>query len=102
MLLHDARRDVSAEREAASLAHYFALRPDLDRDEFLADYHALGTLNLARIIGIFSRLVVRDAKPRYEAFLPRLWGYLHRTLAAPGMAPMQAWFDAHVPAEARA
>jgi len=102
MLLHDARRDVSAEREAASLAHYFALRPDIDREAFLADYNALGALNVARIIGIFSRLVVRDAKPRYEAFLPRLWGYLHRTLAAPGMEPMQVWFDAHVPAEARA
>jgi len=101
MLLHDARRDVSAEREATSLARYFALRPDLDRDAFLADYNALGALNIARIIGIFSRLVVRDAKPRYEAFLPRLWGYLDRTLAAPGMEPMKAWFDVHVPAEAR-
>jgi len=101
MLLHDARRDVSAEREAASLDHYFALRPDLDREAFMADYNALGTLNVARILGIFSRLIVRDGKPRYAAFMPRLWGYLDRTLAAPGMEPMKAWFDRHVPIEAR-
>jgi aminoglycoside/choline kinase family phosphotransferase len=102
MLLHDARRDVSAEREAASLEHYFTLRPDLDREAFMADYAALGTLNIARILGIFSRLVVRDGKPRYAAFMPRLWGYLDRTLAAPGMEPVKAWFDRHVPAEHRA
>ena len=102
MLLHDARRDVSAEREAASLEHYFRLRPELDRDAFMADYNALGTLNVARILGIFSRLVVRDGKPRYLGFMPRLWGYLDRTLAAPGMEDVKAWFDRHVPMEARA
>ncbi len=32
MLLHDGRRDVSAEREAACLARYLAARPELDRD----------------------------------------------------------------------
>ena len=102
MLLHDARRDVSAEREAASLAHYFALRPELDREEFMAAYNALGTLNVSRILGIFSRLVVRDGKPRYAAFMPRLWGYLDRTLNAPGMDAIKGWFDEYVPMEARA
>lgn len=101
MLLHDARRDVSAEREAASLARYFELRPETDREAFMADYNALGTLNIARILGIFSRLVVRDGKPRYLGFMPRLWGYLDRTLAGPEMGSIRAWFDVHVPAEAR-
>ena len=62
MLLHDARRDVSAEREQASLARYFVLRPDIDREAFLADYNALGALNIARILGIFSRLVHEDQR----------------------------------------
>ncbi len=65
MLLHDARRDVSAEREAAVLARYLAARPEVDRDAFLADYHGLGALNIVRILGLFARLVVRDSKPRY-------------------------------------
>ena len=102
MLLHDARRDVSPEREAAALERYFAAHPGLDRRQLLADYHALGALNVARIIGIFARLVVRDGKPKYEGFLPRLWRYLDSCLADPGMAGMKAWFDRHVPAEARA
>lgn len=102
MLLHDARRDVSPAREAAVLERYFAAHPHLDRARLLADYHALGLLNVARIIGIFARLVVRDGKPRYETFLPRLWRYLDSCLADPEMAAMKAWFDRHAPAEARA
>jgi aminoglycoside/choline kinase family phosphotransferase len=101
MLLHDARRDVSAETEAFSLDLYFRLRPGLDRVRFLADYHALGALNVVRIIGIFARLVTRDGKPRYAAFMPRLWTYLDRCLADPELAPLKAWLDANVPAEAR-
>lgn len=101
MLLHDARREVSAEREAAALARYFALRPEADRERLTADYHALGALNIARILGIFARLVTRDGKPRYLAFMPRLWTYLDRCLADPELAALKAWFDRHVPNEAR-
>lgn len=101
MLLHDARRDVSPEREAAALGRYLAAHPQLDRDRFLADYRALGALNVVRIIGIFARLVIRDGKPRYEAMLPRLWRYLHVCLDAPGMEGLHDWFDRHVPLEVR-
>jgi aminoglycoside/choline kinase family phosphotransferase len=101
MLLHDARREVSPELEAAALARYFELRPEIDRAQFLADYHALGALNIVRIIGIFARLVTRDGKPRYAAFLPRLWRYLDRCLHDPQLAQLKGWMDAHVPVEAR-
>ena len=101
MLLHDGRRDVAPEREAACLAHYFDIRPDLDREQFLADYHALGALNSARILFIFARQVAGYGRPKYEAFMPRMWGYLNRCLADPTLAPLKAWFDRHVPAEAR-
>ena len=102
MLLHDARRDVSAEREAAALQRYLKARPELDREAFLADYHALGALNIVRILGIFSRLIVRDGKPRYGAFMPRLWTYLDRCLADPALAGLSAWMDRRLPPEARA
>jgi aminoglycoside/choline kinase family phosphotransferase len=101
MLLHDARRDVSPGLEARSLDRYFALRPQVAREQFLTDFHALGALNIVRIIGVFARLVTRDGKPRYLAFMPRMWAYLDRCLADPSLAPLKAWFDAHVPADAR-
>jgi aminoglycoside/choline kinase family phosphotransferase len=99
-LLQDARRDVSPELEARALEHYFSLRPRVDREEFMDFYAALAALNEARILGIFARLIVRDGKPRYRAFMPRMWAHLERNLPLAGQAVWE-WFDAHVPAELR-
>ena len=100
-LLQDARRDVSPELERAGIDRYLAARPELDRADFLADYAALATLNEARILGIFARLIFRDGKPRYRQFMPRMWRNLERNLAAPGMEGLRAWFDRHVPTDMR-
>lgn len=101
MLLHDARRDVSPALEARALEGYLALRPHIDRAAFLADYHALGALNIVRILGVFARLTARDSKPRYAALMPRMWGYLDRCLRDPALSGLKAWLDRHAPAQAR-
>ncbi|MES2497786.1 MAG: phosphotransferase [Pseudomonadota bacterium] len=95
-LLQDARRDVPPAIEAAMIARYAERRPF---DE--AAYALLGAQRNAKILGIFTRLWKRDGKPRYLAFQPRVWGYLERDLAHAALAPVKAWFDAHVPAEKR-
>lgn len=100
-LLHDARRDVSPGVSALSLGRYLDLRPEIDREAFMADYAALAALNEARILGIFARLIVRDDKPRYRAFTPRMWRALERDLTSPGLYGLRAWFDRHVPRELR-
>ncbi len=101
-LLQDARRDVSPELEQAALDRYLAQRPGLDREPFLADYAALAALNEVRILGVFARLIVRDGKPRYREFMPRMWRQLTRNLHNPALAGLKVWFDRHVPVEARA
>ena len=101
-LLQDARRDVSPALEAEALDRYFALRPQVDRAAFMADYAGLAALNEARIIGIFARLIARDGKPRYRQFLPRMWRHLNANLEQPALAPVARWFDRHVPAAVRA
>ncbi|MDP1912429.1 N-acetylmuramate/N-acetylglucosamine kinase AmgK [Brevundimonas sp.] len=99
-LLQDARRDVSPALEALALNHYFALRPSLDRETFMRDYAALATLNEARILGIFARLIVRDGKDRYAAFMPRMWNHLTANLPEADQR-LWEWFDEYVPMEAR-
>jgi hypothetical protein len=102
MLLHDGRRDVSPEREQAALARYLAARPDIDREAFLADFHALGALNCLRILFIFGRQVAGFGRPKYRAFTPRMWRYLERCLAGSAeLAPLRAWLDRNVPEAAR-
>lgn len=99
MLLHDARREIDPALEARCLARYHnAAQPD---GAFMSDFHALGALNIVRIIGIFARLVTRDGKPRYRDFMPRMWRYLDRCLADPALGALKDWFDANVPREVR-
>jgi N-acetylmuramate 1-kinase len=101
-LLQDARRDVAPELEAAMLHRYLAARPQLDAEAFLADYRALAASNAARILGrVFARQALLG-RTQYKAFMPRTWRYLERDLADPALAGLRAWFDRHVPAEARA
>ena len=101
MLLHDARRDISPQLEAACLGRYLNFAGVPDKPGFLADYHAIGALNIGRILGVFSRLVTRDHKPRYGTFMPRMWTYLDRCLKTEGLAGIKAWFDRYAPAEHR-
>ncbi len=99
-MLEDARRDVSPAVEAAELARYQAVTgqgPDFEQA-----YWALGAQRNTRILGVFVRLWQRDSKPHYTSFQPRMWGLLERNLAQPALAPVKAWFDAHVPADKRA
>ncbi|RQW46019.1 MULTISPECIES: aminoglycoside phosphotransferase family protein [unclassified Novosphingobium] len=99
-LLQDARRDVSAELEAAMFDYYVErARPG---DDFLADYAVLGAQRNAKIVGIFVRLWKRDGKPRYLGYIPRVWAMLERDLAHPALAPVARWFDANIPGEVRA
>lgn len=100
-LLQDARRDVSPALEALALDRYFALRPTVDRTEFMRSYAGLAALNEARILGIFARLIVRDGKPRYREFMPRMWAHLNANLKQPGLETVAAWFDRYVPVEVR-
>lgn len=100
-LLQNARRDVAPELEALALDHYFALRPETDREAFMASYAGLAALNEARILGVFARLIARDGKPRYAAFMPRMWAHLNANLKAPGLEAVAAWMDRHVPEDVR-
>ena len=69
---------------------------------FEAAYWALAAQRNTRILGVFVRLWKRDGKPGYRKFQPRMWGLLERDLAHPALAPVKAWFDANIPASARA
>lgn len=98
-LLQDARRDVSPELERRMLDRYLA-QGDAD-EHFEADYARLGAQRNAKIVGIFSRLWKRDVKPRYLAFIPRVWDAMERDLKHPALAPVAAWFAANIPQEVR-
>ncbi len=96
MLLDDARRDVGpAAREAAIRAYLEGTGGAREAfDERLA---VLGAMNIMRIMGIFARLVVRDGKPRYDTFQPRLRGLLNDALQHPALGELKSFVEATAP-----
>jgi aminoglycoside/choline kinase family phosphotransferase len=98
-VLEDARRDVSPEIEAQMIVRYVAATGNAAA--FERAYWTLAAQRNTRILGVFTRLWKRDGKPGYRRFQARMWGLLERDLARPGLEPVRAWFNDHVPDQYR-
>jgi N-acetylmuramate 1-kinase len=100
-LLQDARIDVPEQIELAMLTRYVAARraaePDFDPVSFAEVYAIMSAQRNTRLLGTFARLNRRDGKPHYLKHQPRIWTYLNRSLAHPGLAAFRDWYDRHVP-----
>ena len=96
MLLQDARRDVSPEAREAAITAYLDGTGG-NREAFDERLSILGAMNLMRIVGIFSRLVVRDHKTRYDEFQPRTQRLLAQSLDHPALAEARAFIEAAAP-----
>jgi aminoglycoside/choline kinase family phosphotransferase len=88
--------------EVALLGHYVRKRSEMDANfepaDFIRLYATLAAQRASKILGIFARLDRRDGKPQYLRHIPRVWGYLQRSLAHPALTMLQNWYSLHVPA----
>jgi len=78
-LLEDARRDVNKMTQENMLKYYLD-NFDCDPKSFLYDYALLSLQRNIKIIGIFSRLAIRDKKPQYLQLLPRVFKHVENRL----------------------
>lgn len=95
-VLQDARRDVAPEIEAEMIARYM-IATGVEPEAFHRAYALLGLQRNLRILGIFARLCLRDGKPHYLDFVPRVWGYIQRNLAHPDLATLAALLQDALP-----
>lgn len=100
-MLQDARRDVSDDLEQNMLAYYLTDHDEDAAEIFRSHYAILGAQRNTKIIGIFTRLCMRDGKQRYLDFLPRMWRLLEKDLRHSALEPMRSWFDQNIPDEVR-
>ena len=94
-LAQDARVDISGELEARLVALYCETRwPDGagEVERFRETYAIMAAQRASKILGIFVRLDLRDGKPAYRAHLPRLRGYIARSLEHPVLAELAAFY----------
>jgi len=99
-LLQDARRDVLPALEQDMFSRYARVM-ERGHQDFSRDYAILGAQRAAKIIGIFTRLYLRDGKAAYLDKIPMVWRLLDRNLRHPILAPILAWLDAHISPELR-
>ena len=96
-LLEDARRDIKPPLAAKLKRRYLRAFPKLAAAGFDASYAILGAQRNAKIVGIFTRLCVRDGKPQYLAHIPRVWRLLGQDLRHPALMLISRWLDRHLP-----
>jgi tRNA threonylcarbamoyl adenosine modification protein YjeE len=102
-LTQDARVEVAPDLEAVLLDHYIAQartrQSGFDETAFRHAYALLGAQRNTKILGIFTRLAIRDGKPQYLQHIPRIRAYLARNLGHPALSGLKRWYDAHLPAK---
>ena len=100
-LLEDARRDVDPALKAAMLARYRKALPVAADESFESAFTVLAAQRHAKVIGIFTRLSLRDGKPAYLSHIPRLWKLLEAALRHPELGAVSDWFERNLPSAHR-
>ncbi|MEM9523226.1 MAG: phosphotransferase [Pseudomonadota bacterium] len=95
-LLRDARRKVPADLAEAMTARYIA-GANVDEKMFRQACSAVSAQRNLRILGVFTRLCVRDGKPHYIDLIPHVWANLQADLAHPALSELGAVVDAVLP-----
>ncbi len=88
-LIEDARRDIDPVVRRTVLAHYFDGNDSVDRLKMLEAISILGAQRHAKVLGIFTRLSVRDDKHQYLEHLPRVQKLFARSLASPKLSAVR-------------
>ena len=104
-LLEDARRDTSESLQESVKGRYIgsvfgSRETEAFQEEtraFEAAYAVLGAQRNLRILGVFSRLCIRDGKFTYVDLIPRVWGHLQKDLKHPALAELAEWILREVP-----
>ncbi|HEV8035024.1 aminoglycoside phosphotransferase family protein [Yoonia sp.] len=86
-LLRDARRDVSPS-VVEEMITYFGAHTKATTP-FRTSLACLGVQRNLRILGVFARLVSTLNKPRYAAFMPRVWAHITADLQDPALATLR-------------
>ena len=106
-LLEDARRDINPKLTSEMKARYLSAfdgsngKTLIDLDDFDASWAILGAIRHAKIIGIFTRLCIRDSKPSYLKHIPRVWKHLENSLEHPSLFHIKKWFEQNIPINIR-
>ncbi len=72
-LIDDVRLKTSKQLKKKVFNYYLKIQKKIDNQKFKNDFEILSILRNLKIIGIFSRLAIRDGKKNYLKLIPYAW-----------------------------
>ena len=76
-LIDDVRFKTSKSLKNKIYNHYIRSQKKLDKSKFKNDFDILSVLRNLKIIGIFTRLAIRDGKKNYLKLIPHAWSLIN-------------------------
>ena len=103
-LIDDVRIKTSKKLKEQIYAYYLRKTSKIrkiDDEKFLQDFNILSTQRSLKIIGIFSRLFVRDKKKKYLQFIPYTWKMLEMRMNSAIFSELKKILDQNIPIKFR-
>lgn len=90
-LINDARVDVPEPLRQHLTKRYVGYFPKNLQEKLLMAFSIMDMHRQLRIVGVFHRLKKRDGKNHYEQYLPRVWGYIQKSIHDPLFYDLKKW-----------
>lgn len=100
-LLQDARRNVNKDLAMQMYNKFVKKLGKKKKEIFKTEYEILAAQRHVKVIGIFTRLFLRDKKKQYLKNIPRLWKMLENNLESKNLLKLKLWMDEYFPKKYR-
>ena len=100
-LLEDARRDVDNRIRKKMFQKYLKNNQIKNKENYLNEYKVLAINRHLKVIGIFTRLFVRDNKKNYLKHIPRLWKLIEKNSNFIFLNQINEWLNEYFPKRKR-
>jgi len=99
-LIDDVRIKTSVKLKNQIYSYYLKKIPrnyKINPKKFLEDFKILSVQRSLKIIGIFSRLFIRDKKKQYLKFIPYTWQLLEMRMDSEIFSELKKIFNINIP-----
>ena len=100
-LLEDARRDVDKKIIIKMYNKFVKKLSKNQKKDFIKEYKVLAINRHLKVIGIFTRLYMRDKKKFYLNHIPRLWKLIEHNLDFYSLSEINKWINKFFPKKFR-
>ena len=82
-LVEDARRDINESMKKKLISYYLSKTKNINQEHFIFSLKIIAIQRHLKVLGIFSRLHIRDKKSSYLSHIPRVVQMLKSNLKSP-------------------